>query len=184
MMAVVPASRGEVTVLPHACQCISTRSTAQEAALVGGGACGLQDIYAYLVLIRMNMYPTIPRVSQMRNQKLRLLRQLSESEILSSLPRNALKVYVLQLVSARQIGREEAVEVQLIRRVLGGDLTRRDLLKIATALRRCGLAALGPSLRQPKSAGGDGTLRFRLMDLGQRAGHGGRKTRVPRAGRG
>lgn len=120
----------------------------------------------------------------MHRQKIRLLRQLSGSEILSFLPGRALKLYLVLLVSAERIGREETIEVQIMRRALGCDLTRRQLLRIGTALERRGLAVLRPSSRMLKSGGRDDTLCCRLLDRGGRGTDGGRRARVPRAGRG
>ncbi len=120
----------------------------------------------------------------MHRRKIRLLKQLSGSDILGFLPSKALKVYLLLLASARQIGREQTIDLQIIRRVLGGDLTRGDLLEIGMVLEDCGLAAFRSTSRTPKSAGGGILLRFQLMDLGSRVGHEGGKRQSSRFGRG
>jgi hypothetical protein len=123
-------------------------------------------------------------VYSMHRQKIQLLRQLSAPEILSSLPGKALKLYLVLLVSAERIGREETIDVQIMRRALGCDLTRRQLLRIGLALERHGLAILRPSCRTLKSGGRDDTLCFRLLDRGSRGTDGGGQARISRTGRG
>lgn len=120
----------------------------------------------------------------MHRQKIRILRQLSESEILGFLPGVALKLYLLLLISAERIGREETICVQVLWRGLGRHLTRRQLLRVGTALRRRGLAILRPSPRPLKSGGRDDTLCFRLLNRGSTGTDGARKARAPRTGRG
>ncbi len=118
----------------------------------------------------------------MHKQKIRLLRQLSGSEILGLLPGKALKLYLVLLVSAKRIGREETIDVQIIRRSLGCNLTRRQILRIGTALQGRGLATLRPLSRTLKSGGRDDTLWFRLLDRGNGGTDGGRRARIPRTG--
>ncbi len=118
----------------------------------------------------------------MYKRKIRLLRQLSGSEILGLLPGKALKLYLVLLVSAKRIGREEAIDVQIIRRSLGCNLTRRQILRIGTELRRSGLAALRLFCRTLKSGDRDDTLCFRLLDRGDGGCDGGRRARIPRTG--
>lgn len=99
----------------------------------------------------------------MHSQKIRLLRQLCASEILPSLPAKVLRLYLLLLVSAGQIGREETIVVTSIRRALGRRLTRRQMLRIGAALEYHGLATLRPSLRPLKSVAGEERWHFRLL---------------------
>jgi len=104
----------------------------------------------------------------MDRQKIRLLRQLSGSEILRVLPAKALKLYLVLLVSAQRVGRKESIEVQVIQRALGNDLTRRELLRIGAALWDHDLATLRPSSRPQKSGGRRDAWSFRVLREGIR----------------
>lgn len=121
----------------------------------------------------------------MHRQKIRLLRQLSESEFLRVLPSNALKLYLVLLVSAERIGREEYIEAQTIRGALGRNLTRRQLLRLGAALGRRGLATLRLCSRPPTSGIRQDAWCFRVLSRGSRGGSdGARKGRASRARRG
>lgn len=120
----------------------------------------------------------------MHRQKIRLLRQLSGSGILSVLPGKALKLYLLLLVSAERIGREETIDVQIMRRALGHELTRSQLLRIGAALKRRGLATLRAFSRPLKPGGHDDIWCFRVLGTRGREADGRRKARAPSAGRG
>lgn len=121
----------------------------------------------------------------MYGQKIRLLRQLSESQMLRLLSGNALKVYLVLLVSAERIGWEESIDAQTIQRALGRKLSRREVLRIGAALERRGLAALRVFSPRRRSSGHDDAWCFRVLARGDRKGNdGGRKARASGSRRG
>ena len=120
----------------------------------------------------------------MHRHKIGLLRQLSGSEILGLLPGRVLKLYLVLLVSAEQIGREETIDLRTVHKALGREVTRLQMQRIGAALERCGLATLRPSSRRLKSGGREDTWRFRILGRAGGGSDGARKARAPRAGRG
>lgn len=119
----------------------------------------------------------------MTRQKIRLLRQLSGSEILS-LSGRTLKLYLVLLVSARRIGRECTVDLQTLRRALGCDLTQRQLLRIGTVLERRGLALLRACRPHPRPCDVEARVCFRILKRGSGEADEARKVRGRRAGGG
>ncbi len=120
----------------------------------------------------------------MHRHKIGLLRQLSGSEILGLLPGRVLKLYLVLLVSAEQIGREETIDLRTVRKALGRQLTRRQMQSMGAALERWGLATLRPSSPTMKSGDRMDNWRFRILRRANGGTDGARQARAPRAGRG
>lgn len=116
----------------------------------------------------------------MHTQKVRLLRRLSESEVLRVLSGKALKLYLVLLVSADRIGQEKTIDMQTMRRALGHELTRSQLLRIGAALKRRGLATLRAFSRPLKPGGHDDIWCFRVLGTRGREADGRRKVQDPR----
>jgi hypothetical protein len=102
----------------------------------------------------------------MQGKKIKLLEHLAESEVLRFLPGKALKAYLILLVAARRIGREETICRKTLRRGLGHRLTRRQLESIGAALQRHGLAVVRPVPPAGESSIRGDTVYFRLLGQG------------------
>jgi hypothetical protein len=113
----------------------------------------------------------------MSRQKIRLLRQLSESGILGPLSGRTLKLYLVLLVLAKRIGREHTTDLQTLRRALGCDLTRRQLLMIGAALERRDLAVLRPCRLLRNSCGVEERVCFRILNRKSGGADGAKKVR-------
>jgi hypothetical protein len=120
----------------------------------------------------------------MNRQKIRLLRRLSESETLGPLSIRTLKLYLVLLVWARRIEREYTVDLRTLRRALGCELTRRQVLRIGSVLERRGLALLRPCDPLMKSADVGDRVCFRILKRGSGGADGTEKARGRRAGGG
>lgn len=120
----------------------------------------------------------------MSRQKIRLLRQLSESEILGLLSGRTLKLYLVLLVSAKRIEREHTIDLHTLRRALGCDLTCGQVLRIGALLERRGLALLRPCHPLLKSRGVEERLCFRILNRGSGEADGAKKMRGRCAGGG
>lgn len=118
----------------------------------------------------------------MRSHKIRLLRRLSESETLGRLSDKALKLYLVLLVAAKRLGREETIDPETVRKALGSDFTGRQALRIGAILEQHGLATVRLSSRARRPGDREETWHFRILGRASGGPDVQEQARSPRAG--
>jgi hypothetical protein len=81
--------------------------------------------------------------------RLVLLRRAALSGALDDLPLDALRLYLLLIVWADEVGRESRVGLRAIQRVLGPSFSREDCQRTLTLLAAHDLLTWAPSLPRP-----------------------------------
>ncbi|MDI6775858.1 MAG: hypothetical protein QMD03_01225 [Syntrophales bacterium] len=104
-------------------------------------------------------------------EKIEILAKLNKLNSFSALSTDELKLYILLLISARELNRKEQIDLEIIRRVFGEFFTIEQLKKMGVSLKRYGLASLSFSClekdknhRTSDSNGWSTKLFFELYD--------------------
>ena len=100
-------------------------------------------------------------MARVDEEKTALLSRLCQAQFFSSMPIKELRLYLLLLAAAEEIGRREVIDLEIVERALGAGWGRADLKRLGLGLFKKGLAevVLPPGRALPSR------LAFRVFGL-------------------
>ncbi len=104
------------------------------------------------------------------DERVKLLRRVCRSRWFPSMAREALKLYLLLVVSTVRVGQEGRISWQVLKKALGASLMHKKVDRLAKALKRYGLADVRVIARSGRGRGpgrrADLEVRFTVFEFG------------------